>query len=298
MKYTVEKYLTELEQELKGSDKAIIQDALADAHEHLSTALDEALELNPEVDKHQALTEIIAQYGSPEETAAAYQEIETRTDPTFSSISKTKEEKGALARFFGIYNDPRAWGGMLYMLISLLLGVLYFDWVLVALSITLVFILILSIFFRSVATFYLLSIEGLALLEGRIVEALLNIRMPRRPLVHPKELPWKERLKHMVTDQKTWKRFAYMILSLPLGTIYFCVIIFMIALSLEGLSAPIVQEMFELPLITFGSQGYFIPTFAYPISILLGLLAFTVTLHIARWIGSLHGRFAKFMLVE
>jgi uncharacterized membrane protein len=298
MKFTIEEYLFELRQELEGSDKAILQDALADAHEHLSTALDEAVEENPEIDKQQALIEIIDQYGSPEETAAAYREIETRTATSFSSTPVTKESRGALARFFGIFNDTRAWGGMLFMLISLLLGILYFYWTLIALSITLVFILILSIFFRSVATFYLLSIDGLALLEGRIVEALLNIRMPRRPLVHPKDLPWKERLKHMITDKKTWKRFAYMLLSLPLGTLYFCVIIFMIALSLEGLAAPIVQEMFELPVINFGSQGYFIPAFAYPISILLGFLALTVTLHLARWVGSLHGRFAKFMLVE
>lgn len=298
MKYTIEKYLFDLRQELKGSDKAIIQDALADAHEHLTTALDEAIETDPDQDKDQALIEIIEHYGSPDETAAAYQEIETRTDPSFVSTRKTKETKGALANFFGIYNDPRAWGGLLYMLISLLLGVIYFDWTVVALSVTLVFILILSIFFRSIATFYLLSIEGLALMEGRIVEALLHIRMPRRPLVHPKDLPWKERLKHLATDKKTWKRLAYMILSLPLGTLYFCVIVIMIALSLQGLAAPIIQEMFDLPLYTFGSQGYYLPTFAYPISILLGFLALTATLHIAKGIGALHGRFAKFMLVE
>ena len=120
MKYSIEKYLAELEQELNGSDKAIIQDALADAHEHLSTALDEALEINPELDNDQLIEEIINHYGSPEETAAAYREIETRTAPSFSFTSVTKESRGALAKFFGIYNDTRAWGGMLYMLISLL----------------------------------------------------------------------------------------------------------------------------------------------------------------------------------
>jgi uncharacterized membrane protein len=298
MKYSINDYLLELKQELKGSDKAIIQDALADAHEHLSTALEAAMEETPEAEENQLLTAIIAQYGSPEETAAAYQEIESRTAISYVTAPKYKEPKGALAAFFGIYNDPRAWGGMVYMLISLLLGVLYFDWTLIALMVTLLFILILSIFFRSVATFYLLSIEGLALMEGRIVEALLHIRMPRRSLLHPENLPWKERLKHKISDKATWKKLAYMVLMMPLGVVYFSVIILMIALSLEGLSAPIVQEMFNLPLINFGSQGYFIPVIAYPFSILLGILFFTATLHLSKGIGSLHGRFAKFMLVE
>lgn len=298
MKYTIENYLFELRQELKGSDKAIIQDALADAHEHLSTALEAAMEADSSLDQSQTLTDLIEQYGSPAETAAAYKEIEARTESSFTVSEKSTTSQNPLEIFFGIYKDPRAWGGMLYMLISLLLGLVYFDWTVIALSITLTLILVLSIFFRSFATFFLLSIEGLALMEGRIIEALLHIRMPRRPLVHPKDLPWKERLKHMISEKKTWKRFGYMILSLPLSTIYFCVIVFMISLSLAGLAAPIVQQFYDLPLISFGSQSYYLPTYSYPISILIGLLLLTVTLHMSKGIGSLHGRFAKYMLVE
>jgi len=296
MTYNIDNYLLELKQELKGSDKAIIQDALADSQEHLTTALEDALEGNQDQDEALALSQIIAQYGSPEETAAAYRDIETRTATSYTSKSKQPQSK--IASFFGIYTDPRAWGGMLYMLISLLLGVVYFDWAIVALSITLVFIIILSIFFRSVATFYLLSIEGLALMEGRIVEALLHVRMPRRPLLHPKDLPWKERLKHQISDQLTWKKLTYMLLSMPLGVIYFSAIIIMISLSFSGLFAPVLQEILGDPVLSFGSQAYFMPTSVYPVSILVGILLFTFTLHFSKGIGGMHGKFAKFMLVE
>jgi uncharacterized membrane protein len=298
MKYTIDDYLLELKQELKGNDKAIIQDALADAHEHLTTALQAAVEEKPEADQDGLLTEIIEQYGSPGETAAAYREIESRTAVSYTTSRVAKEPKNAMAAFFAIYNDSSAWGGMLYMLISILLGIVYFDWVLIAASVTLIFILVLSFFFRSIATFYLLSVDGLAILEGRLVEALLQIRMPRRPLLYPKDLPWKERLKHQLSDKGTWKKLAYMILMLPLGVIYFTVIIFLIAFSLVGITVPLVQEAFNLPSFTFASQAYFLPVYSYPITVLLGTLLFTLTLHLAKGIGKMHGRFAKYMLVE
>ncbi len=36
---------------------------------------------------------------------------------------------------------------------------------------------------------------------------------------------------------------------------------------------------------------------AFPFTIAFGILLTTVTMHLAKWIGGLHGRFAKFMLV-
>lgn len=297
MKNTIDFYLIELKNELKGSDKAIIQDALADSHEHLVTALEEAQGINPDLDENTALTQIIEQYGSAKETAAAYQEIESRTATSFAASEKPTSKRNPLGTFFGIYSDPRAWGGLVYMLISLLLGVVYFDWAIVAFSITLVFIILLSIFFRSVATFYLLSIDGLAIMEGRIVEALLHVRMPRRPLLHPQDLPWKERLIYLLRDKLTWKKLLYMLLSLPLGVIYFTVEVFMISLSFVGIFTPVLQEVWGDPILQFGSQAYFMPTSLYPVSILIGILLFTVTLHFSKRIGGMHGKFAKFMLV-
>lgn len=296
MKTTIDDYLLELKQALKGSDKAIIQDALADAHEHLTTALESALEADPGADHNGALQAIIAQYGSAVETAAAYQEVEART--ALGYAESPKDKKGGAAAFFGIYNDSRAWGGLVYMLISLLLGLLYFDWALIALSITLVFIIVLSIFFRSVATFYLVSIEGLALMEGRVVEALLHIRMPRRTLLHPKDLPWKERLRYQVEDTSTWKKLAYMVLMLPLGVIYFSAAVTLIAFSLSGLAAPVLQEALGLPVVTLGSDTFWLPETLYPVSVVLGILLFTLTLHFAKGVGGLHGRLAKYMLVD
>src|SRR3990172_1061782 len=77
MTKTIEEYLRALKQALTGSDSATIQDALADAEEHLRTALASRRESQPDLDEGNALEQIIKQYGTPEETAAAYAEVVT-----------------------------------------------------------------------------------------------------------------------------------------------------------------------------------------------------------------------------
>ncbi len=69
---TVEEYLTALREELNGSDIATVQDALADAEDHLRTAVVNLREGQPDLDEMDALQLVIQQYGSPSETAAAF----------------------------------------------------------------------------------------------------------------------------------------------------------------------------------------------------------------------------------
>ena len=138
MTKTIEEYLSTLKQALKGSDTATIQDALADANEHLSTALESLRESQPDLDEEDALQQVIEQYGTPEETAAAYLEVERRTFPGLTSAT-VKKQSSLLGRFFGIYVDPRAWGSLLYMLIAFVTGVVYFSWAVTGLSISISF---------------------------------------------------------------------------------------------------------------------------------------------------------------
>ena len=75
---TIEEYLQRLRVELAGSDAAITQDALADAHEHLATALAVARERGYPGTDAEALAAIVDQFGTPEDTAQAYREVERR----------------------------------------------------------------------------------------------------------------------------------------------------------------------------------------------------------------------------
>ena len=175
MSSSVDEYLTQLKTALQGCDQATVQDALADAEDHLRTALAKARDTQPGVAEADALPTIIEEYGSPEEVASAYREIERRIPPTLAPATHP-QNRGFWASFFGVVAEPRRRGALLYMIISLVTGILYFTWAVTGLSLSIgLIVLIISIPF---ILLFLLSVRGIALVEGRIVEALLGVRMP------------------------------------------------------------------------------------------------------------------------
>jgi hypothetical protein len=290
---TMEEYLEALKKEMRGSDAALLQDAQADAREHLSLALEAAREKTPDVSEADALKSIVEEYGTPEETASAYREIERRTSPSWKQVKKPDSFWG---RLLGVYIDPRTWGSLLFMFISVITGIIYFIWAVTGLALSLSFlILIIGLPF---AIFFLLSVQGLALLEGRLVEALLGERMPRRPLFAKPGLKWLERLKALVTDKHTWLFMLYMVLQMPLGILYFTVNITLIAAALSCIAAPFVQLFWNYPMISLSGQQYFLPYWAMILLPIGGFVLLTLNMHLVRTVGWLHGRYAKTMLVS
>jgi len=184
------------------------------------------------------------------------------------------------------------------MLISIVTGTLYFSWAVTGLSTSLgVMVLIVGI---PVTILFLLSFRGIAFLEGRLVEALLGERMPRRASFTDSSLGWAERLKLLLTGKATWLSWIYMVLMLPLGIIYFTVMITLISLSLGFIASPIAAIVFNLPVMTINSGDgiWALPEYLTPLVAVVGVGLGTATMHLARWIGQIHGRFAKALLVS
>jgi hypothetical protein len=291
---SVDEYLIKLKTALQGCDQATVQDALADAEDHLRTALSKAKESQPGVDETGSLATIIEEYGSPEEVGAAYREIERRLPPTLAPVPQSADRSPWL-RFFGVVAEPRAWGALLYMFISLLTGILYFTWAVTGLSLTaglIVLIIGLPFFFL-----FLLSVRGIALVEGRIVEALLGVRMPRRSIFVDKTKGFWARFKELVTSWLVWKTMLYMLLMLPLGVIYFTVFVTLISVGLSLVALPIVQLFIHIPLIMINSVRYFVPLWQLPLWAAGGGLLLLVTMHFAKLLGWIQGNFAKVMLM-
>jgi uncharacterized membrane protein len=292
---SIDQYLGLLKQELSGSDRATIQDALADAQEHLSSALDHVREMREDVSEADALQSIVQEYGSPEETAMAYKEIEARTRPALARTTH-EDDRPFVTRFFAVLADPRAWGALLYMLISLLTGTIYFTWVVTGLSVSLS--LIILIFGMPIAVLFMLSFRGVALVEGLLVEALLGVRMPRRRVFSSSSLGWWERFKVLVAGKRTWLAIAYMLLLFPLGVLYFTVFVTLIAVSLSFIATPVLEFFFDVPLVTFGDTAYRIPGWLTLLIAFAGVLLLPATMHLAKLVGRAHGTLAKAMLVS
>ena len=288
----VDEYLRELRQGLFGCDPALVQDALADAEEHLRLGIDLARQGEGAVLESEALQTLIEKFGDPAEVASAYREIEAHSAPVLSPPPRFRSFWG---RFFGIYADPCAWGSFLYLLFGLVTGCFYGMWAILGTSFSLIsLILIIGL---PVSGLFLLSVRGIALMEGRIVETLLGMRMPRRPLFVQEGLSWKGRFKALVTESQTWRSLAYLFLQFPLGALYSCVTFVLFGFSIKMTLYPFWYLVLGRPLITF-AEPYFPPGWLVPFVCLAGLLLLPLTLHFTKRLGRWHGRYAKAMLVS
>jgi hypothetical protein len=291
----VNEYLSQLRKELADCDRATIQDALSDAEEHLRNSIDSARENKPDIPEIDALGPIVQEYGTPSEIAAVYREIESRVGPSLAPLKKP-EKRSWFLRFFGVVADPRAYGAFFYLIFSLALGIIYFTWAITGLSLSAgLIILIFGVLFFGV---FMLSVRGISLIEGRLIEALLGIRMPRRPFFTSKDRGLWPKFKSLVSDKYTWFSLIYMIIMLPLGIIYFTVFVTLIALSLWFVAFPILQLGFGLPMFTNYGSLYYLNGWVMPIVVVVGILLFVLTLHLAKFTGNMHGKLAKAMLVR
>lgn len=291
---TIEEYLDQLKKELSGSDAALVQDALSDAAEHFSTALGEARDKSPQSSEVDILQTQIEKYGAPSEVASAYKEIESRIVPTFAP-QKQKTHGPFWGKFFGVIAEARTWSAFLYVILSALTSFFFVSWVLLGGTFSLFsLVLIIGI---PVTGLFLLSLRGIALLEGRVVEALLGVRMPRKPIFIQKGLSWRQKYKALATESFTWKALVYIILHFPLTWLHFMIVFVMFGFSIKSIFYPVWYWGLGRGLITIG-QPFYPPAWSYPLVILAGIMMFFVTLHLAGLMGKIHGRFAKFMLVR
>ncbi len=291
----VQDYLAKLKKELSGSaDPALIQDALSDAETHLRTALEEELSKNPSISETEILVPLVEKYGAPSEIAAAYLAIEPHISPALAHTPRP-DTRSFWARFFGVLAESRAWGAFFYMLLAFIPGIIFGGWALFAgliSAFSLLFIIGLPIF-----GLFLLSLRGIALLEGRIVEALLGVRMPRRPMFLKKGLSWSDRYIALIKDKYSWRTLLYAVLLLPLGLIYSGLFSLLFVFSFGFITSPVFELVFRIPLDLFG-DNVFTPVWFLPIVCVAGFILLPLTFHLAKFAGKIHGRFAKVMLVK
>ncbi len=311
MNQNIEQYLSQLKKELSGSDRATIQDALADTEEHLRTALSTAIQDSPDISEVEALETIIEQYGQPGEVAAAYKEAEALTLPAFSGPGYGKTEsiipddsaeprppdtRPFYRRFFGVVLEPRAWGALFYLFFSLATGIFYFTWVVTGLSLSAG--LLVMIIGLPVAALFILSVRGLALVEGRIVEALLGVRMPRRPVYQTRSQGWWNYFKRIVSDKQTWYSMVYMLLQMPLGIFYFTLFVTLIALMVGIFLAPFAGMFYNFPVFVINDTYWYISGWTVPFIYLVGIALGLGTMHLAKALGKIHGSLARALLVR
>jgi len=293
---TIDEYLDQVRQALAGADPALIQDALYDAEEHLRS---EAAE-NPGMDEAALIGKIASSYGAPEEVAAIYRDTEVTVSRAMTP-PRARPRQSALGKFFGVVADPRTYASLFYMLFSLATGIFYFTWAVTGVSLSAGFaILIIGVPF---VILFMGSVRILSLVEGRIVETLLGVRMPRRPLYANRNEPWGARIKELFTDPRSWSTLLYMVAMLPLGILYFTVSITFLAVSLAFIASPFAAIFGDDEGLRMAYDNtHFLwnvpPYIGLPLLFVAGVLLLFATLHLARGVGHVHGQIAKNLLVK
>ena len=297
---SIDEYLKQLRRALQGADPALMQDALYDAEEYLRAEV----AAHPGKSEADVLELIASTYGAPEEVATAYRDTEVKVRAALRTPSpRSRTDASPIARFFGVYLDPRTYSSLFYMLLALATGIIYFTFVVTGLSLSLGFaVLIIGI------PFFLAFIgiaRVIALGEGRLLEAVSGERMPRRP-VHPGPAAhWWDRIIGMLKDLRTWTTLAYLTLMLPLGILYFTVAVIAISILVGFVGAPVFWAVQHLGLISpqynlsVGPDlGFWREHQGLAALVLFasGILLGTVLMHLMRAVVRAHARMAKFLL--
>ena len=288
---TIPEYLEQLRAALAGSDPALIQDALYDAEEYLRSEWAE----QPGVEEATLLASVAGSYGAPSEVADIYRDTEATVVQALRA-PPPKQRDSLLGRFFGVLADPLAYTALLYMLLALVTGVFYFTWTVTGLSLSVgLGTLIIGIPFVIV---FFASIRGLSLVEGRLVEAMLGERMPRRPHYAVRDQPMLSRIKEMFLDPRSWSTFLYLLLMLPLGIAYFTFAVVALAVSLTIAALPFAQTFTDQGVMSFGDLSIRLAWWTAPMTLAMGAVLIVLTLHAARGIVRMHAQLAKNLLVK
>ena len=298
----IDTYLDALKEALKGCDKALVQDALWDAEDHLRSELARRRFQDPSLDEAAALDGILAAYGEPAEVAEAYKGRDALVSAALAPAPRAAavEEDGAPPRphpsFFGVFKDFRAYTSLLYLLLSLATGIFFFTWAVTGISLSLgLLILIIGV---PVLIAFLGSVRLLALAEGRLVESLLGVRMPRRQPPTDQEKGWKAKLKALFTDGRTWTSLAYLLLMLPLGVFFFSLMLTMLTTSLALLATPVIHFVFHEVTYDGWAWGANHQNLLAVLAGILGVFGVPLTLHAALLLGRMQGLLARHFLVR
>ena len=285
---SVQEYLEQLREQLAGADPALIQDALYDAEEYLRGEMHQ----HPDKSEEQVLAAIASTYGAPAEVAEAYRETELKVQAALRT-PRPRKRQSLPGRFFGVLADARTYTALFYMLLALFTGIFYFTWVVAGTALSFgLFPLIIGIPFFLL---FLGSVRLLSLVEGRIVETFLGVRMPRRPPYTGGSLPLFTRIKELLVDGRTWSTLFYMVLQLPLGILYFTIVISWLAVSMVLILSPISHFWSDFIYI----NGPVVIAWLYePLLITAGILLLIALMHFAHGIAKLHGHMAKALLVR
>ena len=111
--------------------------------------------------------------------------------------------------------------------------------------------------------------------------------------------PWLQRIGDMFSDPRTWSTQLYFVLMLPLGILYFTLVVTLLSVAAGCIAAPVTTALGWPAWITIGNTYVDAgPVWLWPLWMAVGVIVLFATLHLARGLGHVHAQLAKHLLVK
>lgn len=204
--------------------------------------------------------------------------------------------KSLFEQFFGVVARGQTWLNFLYLFLAFPLGLIYFIYLTVGISVGVGTIIIwIGILILAVV------IAGWWLMAGfeRVMAmSLLKVDIP--PMSTDKTENADNsvaKLGAYLSNPVTWKGLAYLLVKFPLGILSFVVLVTLTATTVVLISAPIVFPFFNPVVDLWNNTTIVVDTLAEAsVCFVVGLALLFVSLHIFNGLAWVSGQFAKVML--
>jgi hypothetical protein len=200
-----------------------------------------------------------------------------------------------LVKVFGVAIRPQTYLNMLYLLLAFPLGLFYFIYLVVGLSLGIPLIIIwigLLILPAVLAGWWIF-----AAFERQLAIWLLLVNIPPMSRPIPGEVSTWERIKAYLTNPVTWKGLLFLFAKFPLGILSFVVLVTSIALTGAFLTAPLTFYFFPIDVWLWGNLHWRLDTLPEALlGCLIGLILLFISMHILNGLAWVSGQFARLML--
>jgi len=205
-----------------------------------------------------------------------------------------------LSKFFKVIIQSQTYLSIFYLLFSSVLGVFYFIFLVIGISLGLG--LVITLLGVPILLGTLLLWRAFAGFERQLTKNMLNIDISFVPIEQPQGI-WKK-IQTYLSDSFTWKSLAYLFIKFPLGIISFVVLVTLLSVSLGLIATPILYHLNEIGILqgTFciiSGTNNFCLTNSYFTAIIagtIGIFLLFVFLHAFNGLARISGLLAKSML--
>jgi hypothetical protein len=204
--------------------------------------------------------------------------------------------KSLIEQFFGVIAHSQTWLNYLYLFLAFPLGLFYFIYLTVGLSVgigTLIIWVGFLILGVVIAGWWLM-----AGLERSLAVSLLKVEIP--PMSTPrseKAMTSTERLGAFIANPVTWKGFAFLLVKFPLGIISFVVLATLTAVTLILLASPVIYPYLQPEVWVTNTIVWRIDTIGEAAgAFVVGILLLFISLNIFNGLAWVSGQFARVML--